>query len=197
MKGYSITVKGDVGKARLEGVDASYKDLVAVCDNIRYLPVEDAIELLEDVIAGKAAIYYRKHNKKMGHRRELGGKKGRYPKKAAKIVLKVLKAAIASAEQKNVKKNLAVLHAAANKKHIYPRLAPKGRRIRSDYVTARVEIVVVGEKVKEEKKVETKQEGQQTQVKQEKEVETPQQNVEVKAENVEQSSVEKQEEVKA
>ncbi len=163
---YSLKVEGNVGKARLEGVDASFKDLCAVCDNIRHLVVDDAFSLLEMASEGKIPIYYRRHNKRLGHRRELGGRKGRYPKKAAKIVLKVLKAAVASAMQKGVKGELFVLHAAANKKGTYPRLAPKGRRIRSDYEVSRVEIIVAGiEEVEldkgsqeEAKKVEEKKE---------------------------------------
>ncbi len=142
--GYSIQVEGKVGKARLEGVDASFKDLCAVCDNIRNMLVDEAFALLELAAEGKFPIYYRRHNKKLGHRRELGGKKGRYPRKAAKIVMKVLKAAVASAQQKGVKGELFVLHAAANKKGIFPRLQPKGRRIRHDYELARVEIIVAG-----------------------------------------------------
>ena len=184
--GYSLKVEGNVGKARLEGVDASFKDLCAVCDNIRHLPVDDAFSLLEMASEGKVPIYYRRHNKKLGHRRELGGKKGRYPKKAAKIVLKVLKAAVASAMQKKVDGELFVLHAAANKKGTYPRLAPKGRRVRSDYELSRVEIIVAGiEEVEldkedkregEQKKEEVGKEKEKEKIKQEKE-----RNEEVKA----------------
>ncbi len=139
---YSMEVEGVVGKARLEDVDASFKDLCAVCDNIRGLGVDEAFELLEKCARGDFPIYYRTHNKKLGHRRELGGRKGRYPQKAVKVVIKVLKSAVASATQKGLRGELFVLHAAANKKMNYPRLAPKGRRRRADFETARVEIIV-------------------------------------------------------
>ena len=136
-------VEEKVGKARLEGVDASFKDLTEVCGNIRGLSVEKAFSLLEEAKAMKRPILYRSHNKKLGHRRELGGKKGRYPVKAVTIVLKVLKSAVANALNKGLEESsLIVLHAAANKKEHYPRLQPKGRRMRHDYETARVEIIV-------------------------------------------------------
>lgn len=132
----------ETGKARLEGVDASYKDLAAVCSNIRGKSSSDALALLEKASTGDFPILYRKYNKHLAHRKELGGKQGRYPKKSAKIVLGVLKNAIASAKAKSLSEDLIVVHAAANKKNVYPRLSPKGRRSRSYFETARVEIVV-------------------------------------------------------
>ncbi len=142
-----------VGRARLEGVDASFKDLAEVCGNIRGLPVAEALQLLEEAKAMKRPILYRRHNKKLGHRRELGGRKGRYPVKAVSIVIKVLKSAVANALSKGQEEGkLIVLHASANKKHNYPRLQPKGRRIRHDYETARVEVIVGPKEAVEEKK---------------------------------------------
>lgn len=144
-----------VANARVEGVDASFKDLVEVCGNIRRKKAADALFFLEKAADGKAAVLYKSSNKHLGHRKELGGKKGRYPKKAAKIVLAVLKNALNNAAQKGLlQENLFVAHACANKKFNYPRLQAKGRRTRHDYATARVEIVLIekGEKKKEEAK---------------------------------------------
>lgn len=141
--------------ARVEGVDASFKDLVEVCGNIRRKKAADALSFLEKAADGKVAVIYRSSNKHLGHRKELGGRKGRYPKKAAKIVLAVLKNALNNAAQKGlVQENLFVAHACANKKFVYPRLQAKGRRNRHDYATARVEIVLIekGEKKREEVK---------------------------------------------
>lgn len=163
--------------ARVEGVDASFKDLVEVCRNIRRKKAADALSFLEKAADGKAAVLYKSNNKHLGHRKELGGKKGRYPKKAAKIVLAVMKNALNNAAQKGlVQENLFVAHACANKKFNYPRLQPKGRRTRHDYATARVEIVLIekGEKKKEEakepkkmEKVEQKREQEQKEQKKE------------------------------
>ncbi|RME79452.1 MAG: 50S ribosomal protein L22 [Methanobacteriota archaeon] len=142
-----------VGKARIEEVNASFKDLGAVCDNIRYKKVEQALELLEKAAKGELPIRYRKHNKKLAHRRELQGQKGRYPRKAAAIVLAVLRNAVANATQQGANEfDLVVKHACANKKRTYYRVQPKGRRGRHDYELARVELVVMQRRPEEKKK---------------------------------------------
>ena len=136
-----------LAKAQQYNLDASYKDLAAVCDNIRGLNAEEGVNYLKAVLSG-FPVRYRRWNKKLGHRRELGGKKGRYPIKAAGIVLNVLNNAIANATSKGLD-NLVIVHAAANKQAIYPRLQSKGRQMRSDYVTARVEIILAGKENEE------------------------------------------------
>ena len=134
--------EGDFARARLEGVDASFKDLVEVCGSIRYRPVDQAIKFLEEAAEGKRPILFRSSNRHLGHRRELGGKKGRYPKKSAKIVLGVLRSALANAQHKGLSEELIVTHACANKLSTYMRYASKGRRNPSALETARVEIVL-------------------------------------------------------
>jgi len=131
-----------IAKAQQHDVDASYKDLSEVCMNIKGRETSGAIKLLEKVSRGEAPIPFKKFSKHLGHRRELGGRKGRYPKKSAKIVLQVLRNAIANAQHKGLGNKLVVKHASANKQNIYPRLAPKGRQVRSNYETSRVEIVL-------------------------------------------------------
>jgi len=145
MKGYSYQIKENYenyAAARVEGVDASYKDLAEVCGRIRELPAERAVFLLEKFETGELPVLYKSHNTKLGHRRELGGKKGRYPKKAAGIVLKVLRSAFANAQSKGLVEPYILVHASANKKNIFPRMASKGRRNRSNYETSRIEIIL-------------------------------------------------------
>ncbi|MBI5223634.1 50S ribosomal protein L22 [Candidatus Micrarchaeota archaeon] len=146
MKGYSLDLENGA-KARVEGVNASYKDLAAVCGVIRNKRATWAMTFLERASLGEIPVLFRKHNKNLGHRRELGGRMGRYPEKAAGIVLKVLKSALANATVKgmDVNSNLTVAHASANKKMTYPRMAPKGRTARSNLETARVEIILLSE----------------------------------------------------
>lgn len=165
--------EGEVAKARLYNVDASYKDLCAICDNIRGMDSVVALGYLEKVIKKEIPVEYRKWNKKLGHRRELGGKKGRYPVKAAKYVLQVLKNAVANGHNKGLS-GMQIVHASANKQAIYPRLQSKGRQMRSDYITSHIEIVlkpVEKEKIKEERKeeiVEKKKESKEEEKKKEK-----------------------------
>jgi len=123
-------------------VDASVKDLVEVCGNVRGRPVDQAIKFLEEAAGGRRPILYRSNNKRLGHRHELGGKKGRYPQKSAQIVLGVLRSALGNAQHKGLSEDLIVTHACANKVGKYMRYSPKGRRNPSVLRTARVEIVL-------------------------------------------------------
>ncbi len=142
-KCYSIDFeKEECASARLEGSDVSYKDLSQVCGRIRKKTITWSLEFLKDVAAGSIPVLYKSHNKRLGHRHELGGKKGRYPKKAARIVLEVLRSAISNAIIKGLGDELYICHCSANKKASYPRLASKGRRARADYELSRIEIVL-------------------------------------------------------
>lgn len=141
---YSYQVKEGtrVARAQTHDIDASFKDLGQVCRSVNGKVVSEAVQLLENAKLGKVPIRFRKFNKKCGHRKELGGKRGRYPKKSARIVLEVLRSAMANARYRGLGEKLVVRHASANKQNIYPRMASKGRAMRSNYETARVEIVL-------------------------------------------------------
>jgi len=143
--GYSFIVPkhdGDAyAKARVEYVDASHKDLAELCGRIRGRSVSWVLKFLENAAAGEIPVFYARHNKKLGHRHELRGRKGRYPRKAAAIVLKAVRSAESNGRQKGIEE-MKVVHAAANRKNVFPRLSPKGRRMRQNYSTSRVEIVL-------------------------------------------------------
>ena len=163
MKSYSYKVDekeaDSYAWARVEGVDASYKDLAQVCNRIRGKETFWALDFLEKAETGEIPVMYSSHSKRLGHRRELKGRKGRYPKKAAKIILKVLRSAIANGNVKGLAPETIIVHALANKKDTFPRLASKGLRVRSDFETSRVEIVLrekPGAKKEESKKEEKK-----------------------------------------
>jgi ribosomal protein uL22 len=158
--------------AGVKDINASFKDLCAVCDSIRGTPVPAATMLLEKVERGKLPILYKRHNRYMGDRHELGGKKGRWPKKCAAFVRKVLVNAAANARNTGEDPDsMFVVHAAANKTQIIPRRPPKGIRYvrtggygyvptrRSDMELARIEIGIAypkGQKRPEKKAVQPK-----------------------------------------
>ncbi len=143
MKGYSTDFEREnFACARMEGTNASFKDLAEVCGRIRGKNAEWALGFLELAAEGKIPVLYKRHNKRLGHRRELGGQRGRYPKKAAKAVLKVLKSALANGITRGMGAGYQIAHASANKKNSYGRVAPKGRWARSDYETSRIEILL-------------------------------------------------------
>ncbi|MDO8554219.1 MAG: uL22 family ribosomal protein [Candidatus Micrarchaeota archaeon] len=147
-KSYSFETKEDINSfafARVEGVDASTRDLSQVCGRITQKKADRVVAFLEKAAEGEIPILFARHNKNLGHRRELGGRQGRYPKKAAAAVLKVVKSAIANARVKGFGENdLIVVHAAANTKMIYGRLSAKGRKMKQNFSTARIEIVLKG-----------------------------------------------------
>lgn len=118
---------------KLSDVNASYKDLSAVCSAIRYKTYYEAMSVLDSIADGKP-IPYRKYNKGMGARHELGGKKGRTPKKCGKIITKVLSNAVNNAKNKGYSEDeLYVVHASANKIFSGFRRPPKGRQHGSGY----------------------------------------------------------------
>ncbi len=125
--------RNDVVFSGESGINASFKDLCAVCDYIRYRNASGAVKMLEEISKGDKPIEFRRHNKFMGSRHELGGKKGRYPKKCAKIVWKVLVNACANAKNNGMDPDsMYVVHASSNKTIIIPRTPPKGvRAVRS------------------------------------------------------------------
>ncbi len=148
--------------ASTKDLNASFKDLCAVCDSIRYRAVPNALATLDGVINDSRPIEYRRHNKYMGSRHELGGKKGRYPMKCASMVRKVLVNATANARNKGEDPEaMYVVHACANKTYEVPRSPPKGIRSvrtggygytpmrRSNLAFAKIEIGLSTKEVKE------------------------------------------------
>lgn len=150
---YSTQPMGMVSKAQAYDLDASYKDLTQVCAAIKHKLVPQARQILEKCIDLEHAILYTNFNKHLGHRSELGGRQGRYPRKEARMVLEVLKNAAANASYKGQNADdLVISHAAAYKQNQMPRyrhhwaggttLGYGKQNLFANYVTARVELVL-------------------------------------------------------
>ncbi|MDP2717994.1 MAG: 50S ribosomal protein L22, partial [Candidatus Micrarchaeota archaeon] len=150
---YSIRPAGVVGKAQAHDLDCSYKDLTQVMRAIRDQPVRKAYRILEEAIDGKHAIRYTKFAKGSGHRSELGGKTGRYPKKECRLSLKLLQNAAANAMAQGLEEDsLYVRHAAAYKQSVFRRyrqfwvsgtvLGYGKNATWANYETAHMEIIV-------------------------------------------------------
>jgi hypothetical protein len=85
--------------------------------------------VLDEAQKGTMAIRYTRHNRYMGSRHELAGGTGRFPKKCAAIVRKVLVNACANAKNKGYSPDVMhVIHASANMTLIAPRPPSKGVR---------------------------------------------------------------------
>ncbi len=169
---YSFKLSGEGAKrsaaAQFHDADASYKDLTQVCRAIKGKRVAEANKILGEAIALRKAIPYSKFSKGLGHKRELGGRKGRYPKKECALVKSLLRNAVANAGHKGLdEKKLFVRHAAAFKQNSFPRyrkfwassvtLGYGKRAVWANYETARAELVVEEREVKEKKKKEQKE----------------------------------------
>jgi len=157
--GYSTATEEKHAKALKYDLDVSYKQLSQVCGNLQGTYATSAVSFLEDVIKGNRFVIFRKFNKKMGARK--GGRKGRFPGKAARIALMVLRNAIANAEFKGMDpERLFILFANANLQASFPRTMAVGRWMRHDFETSKMEIVLVEkgkteEKEQKEGKIET------------------------------------------
>ncbi len=149
--------RGNLVFAQRYEINASYKDMGAVCDSVRYMKASDALVVLDRLISMERPIPFRRHNKRMGSRHELGGKKGAYPIKAGKEVRKVVVDAIANANNKGYDgSEMYIVHACANKTHIESRQPSKGSLawgrgmygrsalMHSDLEYGRIEIALAG-----------------------------------------------------
>ena len=97
MMGYTATPEEeDIAKAIGKEIPISPKKSVEVCTALRGMNVEDAKELLEEVIEKRRIIPYRRYRKTISHKK--GGVAGGYPVRVAKAILKILEDAQSNAE---------------------------------------------------------------------------------------------------
>ena len=124
----------------------SPKQCREVCNKIKGMMLDKAIELLESVIEEKAWIPYRRHKKKRGH--HAGMKKwapGGHPVKASEHIIKILKNAEGSADNKGLDiDRLRIVHAAAHRGRTYKAFIERAFGKSSPYFenTSHVEIVL-------------------------------------------------------
>ena len=117
-----------------------------ICKTIKGMMLEDAKNFLEDVIAMRRPVPFRRYKKKVPHRRGLQGFcTGRFPVKAARYILRLLKEVEANAEFKGLNtEKLKIIHAAAypgmKLKKFFPRAF--GRSSPDYEILTHVEIVV-------------------------------------------------------
>ena len=115
-------------KAMGRDMNVSFKDAIVIADKIRGMKLPNAITYLEKVSVLKQAVPYKEYNKGIGHREGNTFKTAKYPQKAAKHVIEVLKNAQANAEFKGLDADkMKLVHVQAQKGLGRHRRKPTGR----------------------------------------------------------------------
>jgi len=152
---YSTKRYNKENMAKVVGISLpiSTKFCVEICNFIRYKTTGEAKKILQDVIEGKKAIPFKIFKRDLSHKKKIGA--GRYPKKAATDIVKLLESAEANAQFKGINtSNLRIAHINA---HLASRPWRYGRQRRRKAKRTHIEIIV-GEKKTKESKKETKKE---------------------------------------
>lgn len=136
-----------LARARAESLPVSTKHSIELCRYFRYKTVAQAKKLLDEVIALKKAVPFKRFKRNVGHKPGIAA--GRYPRKAARELLKLLKAVEANAQFKGLNTScLKITKLLANKAPI----PSTGGRWRT--ATRRTHLEVIVQEAKEKKRVE-------------------------------------------
>ena len=146
---YKVRDESKIAKAVQFDIPVSIKVMREVVAVLRGLKTSDAKKLLENVIALKEPIPFKRYKGKQSHKRGLPDKYkwpiGRYPVKAARYLLKLINQVEANAENKGLdKEKLVIVHIAAHKGITLKRWMPRafGRSTPRFRRTSHVEIIV-------------------------------------------------------
>src|SRR3989338_8030852 len=93
------TGSGHLAAAKALNLPVSTKHCIEICDSLRYKDVSYAKRFLEEVAQLKRAVPFKKFVMNTGHKK--GMSTGRYPKKAASEILKLLNSVEANAHFKD------------------------------------------------------------------------------------------------
>src|SRR5919109_378111 len=126
-QGYSIHPDPDkTSRALGREVDVKPKHGVEVCRAIRGRSLVEAKDYLEQVIAKKKAVPFRRHVRFLAQQKGVGP--GAFPVKASTEILKLLNHAESNAEYKGLDtERLWVLHAATHGASVLPGSMPRAR----------------------------------------------------------------------
>lgn len=137
---------GKVAKASGRSLKISPKHSREICNALRGMELEEAKDYLDDVIDKKQAVPFRRHNKKVGHKRGLEGwPTGRYPVKAASQILDVLINAEANAEYQGLETDsLEIVHISSHRGYVIRGWTPRafGRASPFNTPTTHIQIVL-------------------------------------------------------
>jgi len=151
--GYSVTDLNPEKTAKASGRDlkVSLKNAKEVCRTIKGMKLDEAKNLLRQVIIKKTAIPFRRYKKKAGHRRGLQkAYAGKYPIRASKSILRVLEGAEANAEFKGLDtERLRIIHAAATPSRKLRDFIPRAFGTMTPYFDTLTHVELVLEQIEE------------------------------------------------
>ena len=126
----------------------SLKHSIEICDFIRGKKLQTAKKILEDVIAKKRAIPFKRFTEGSGHKKGISS--GKYPVKASREILKLLNSVEANAKDKNLDvDDLVIIHIVAKKGYSRMRY---GRRPWREAKSTHIEVYVKEERNKKQEK---------------------------------------------
>ncbi len=141
---YSIEPEPEkTSKAMGKELHISKKHAHEIASTITGMKLDAARGLLENVVALKQAVPYKRYTRNVPHRK--GMCTGRYPQKAAKEFLKVLKNAESNATYKGLdSENLKITHVATKTGHTFMGQFPRaqGRATPKRHETVSIEMIV-------------------------------------------------------
>ena len=143
---YSLTPAGRSSRAMGMELHISPKHAREICRTLKGMKANLARAYLEDVIALKRSIPFKRYRRNVAHRHDLvGWDAGRYPEKAARAVLVVLDNALANAEYKGMEsEKMRIYHAGTKKGRTIQGWMPRamGRATPKNTETVSVEMVL-------------------------------------------------------
>ncbi len=148
MCGYTQQTDADTtARALLKDSDISPKHAREICRSLRGKKVENALVLLDDVISLKRAIAFRRYNKLVTHKKDVGP--GRFPVKAARVVKKAIEEAQHNAEYKGLDADSMRIHTiSSHRGQAYDFSRPRAHGRSGQWKRERVHIEVILEEVK-------------------------------------------------
>ncbi len=144
--GYSVQTGEEEARAKANELPISPKHSIEIARTIKGMKTGDAIAYLEDVVALKKAIPFKRFNRNVAHRKGLEGwDAGRYPVKASSKFIRLIKSVEKNAEYIGLDvENLVITHVSANRgrrmRGIFPRAM--GRATPKFAESVNIEIVV-------------------------------------------------------
>lgn len=144
---YSLDVKSDkTAKAMCYEANISPRHAIELCRELKTMRISEAKDYLNDVIALKRAVPFKRHNRNVGHRRGLHKwDAGRYPQKAASEILRLLNNAESNAEYKGLEPDhMHILYMSAKRGRVIDGFFPRamGRTTPKHGETVTIEIIL-------------------------------------------------------